>query len=56
MSEVIEFKRLLETTEKPEVESDLDAIAKKNIENKKRLEEDRKKANKGVIRSYRLKS
>lgn len=31
------------------------AIQKKNAENKKRLEEERAKANKGVIRSYRLK-
>ena len=42
---------------KKETESDRlwDAV-KKNEENKKRMEEERKKANKGVIRSYRLKN
>ena len=37
-------------------EFDFEAIMKKNSESKDRLSTDRKKANKGVIRSHRLKN
>ena len=37
-------------------EFDFEAIMKKNAESKDRLSTDRKKANKGVIRSHRLKN
>lgn len=39
--------------EKP-TETDFEATMRKNAENKKRIEEERAKANKGVKRSYRL--
>lgn len=37
-------------------ENSFEETMRKNAENKRRQEEDRKKANKGVIRSYRLKT
>ncbi|NRA66328.1 MAG: hypothetical protein HRU19_17715 [Pseudobacteriovorax sp.] len=50
-----------ETKEKPAKKQadsegyDFEAIMKQNAENKGRLGRDRKKSNRGVIRSYRLK-
>lgn len=41
-------------TTKPKEES-FEDIVRRNMENKKRMEEERKKANRSVIRSYRLK-
>jgi hypothetical protein len=43
------------TPEQPPVEETFEEVLKRNAENKRRQEEDRKSANKGVIRSYRLK-
>ena len=37
-------------------EFDFETIMKKNSESKSRMSADRKKSNKGVIRSYRLKN
>ena len=34
---------------------DFEAVMRRNAENKQRLSKERKKSNKGVIRSYRLK-
>ena len=59
MSNVIDFSKKKEKTEskKPvkKEKFDFEEIMKKNEENEKRKKEDRKKANKGVKRSYRLK-
>ena len=38
-----------------EEDFDFDAIMKKNADKSSRLNKDRKKANRGVVRSYRLK-
>lgn len=49
-------KRKAEKNDDNQVPEDSFAeLKRKNEENKKRLEAERKKANKGVIRSYRLK-
>lgn len=45
------------TTEAPKVEDfTWEQIMKRNEENSSRMKQDRNKANKGVIRSYRLKN
>ena len=49
-------KRTKKPTKKAEEEFDFETIMKKNSESKNKLSNDRKKANKGVIRSYRLKN
>ncbi len=59
MGDVIELGKKRDNTE-PTVkaestDTDLEAIAKRNAANAKRMKEDRERANKGVIRSYRLK-
>lgn len=41
--------------EQPLPEETFEEVLKRNAENKRRQEEERAKANKGVIRSYRLK-
>lgn len=49
-------KKIVEEEEKEEEEIlSMEEVALKNKRNKERLEKERKKANKGVIRSYRLK-
>jgi hypothetical protein len=42
--------------EKSQEELDLEAIAKKNEEKRKRKEQERLSANKSVLRSYRIKN
>jgi len=44
-----------ESVEKTEEDYDFESVMKKNRENKKRSSDERRKANKGVIRSHRLK-
>jgi len=44
-----------ETAEKAKEDYDFESTMKKNQENRKRAADERRKANKGVIRSYKLK-
>jgi hypothetical protein len=58
MSEVIELKKKKEEKAvevKPTEELSFEEVVKRNKENAERMKKDREKANKGVIRSYRLK-
>jgi hypothetical protein len=49
-------KESSETTEAPKQESfDFEEIMRRNTENKNRMQKERSKSNRGVIRSYRLK-
>lgn len=44
-----------EKNEETQEDYDFEAIMKRNADNRNRLSKDRKKANRGVVRSYRLK-
>lgn len=58
MSEIIEFKKKKEEKKediKPAEELSFEEVVKRNKENAERMKKEREKANKGVIRSYRLK-
>tara|TARA_B100001094_G_C18127281_1_gene770213 strand:- start:84 stop:278 length:195 start_codon:yes stop_codon:yes gene_type:complete len=49
------FDRIPKKDEIEESDLSFEEIAKRNLENRERMRRDRAKANKGVIRSYRLK-
>lgn len=58
MSEIIELKKKREEKKedvKPAEELSFEQVVKRNKENAERMKKEREKANKGVIRSYRLK-
>jgi hypothetical protein len=58
MSEIIELKKKRDQKKeevKPAEELSFEEVVKRNKENAERMKKEREKANKGVIRSYRLK-
>lgn len=52
--DVVDLKSYKKKDKEENSETDFEEIMRKNAENKKRQAEDRKKANKSVKRSYRL--
>jgi hypothetical protein len=61
MGDVVDISKKRKEKQKEEKEAtqetlDLEAVAKKNEENRRRIEKERLDANKGVLRTYRIKS